>query len=168
VLMIDVDFFKKFNDHYGHVQGDVCLRKVANAVSSGLRGKPEAVRAPQDMPPSASRMIGLPRKPDFVARYGGEEFAVLLQGADLDAAVDVGNRLRQAVEDMLMAHIGAPWGFVSISIGTAAVEPADMMTPSGLVECADEALYEAKRRGRNQVVARSSSQLVKTSLARAN
>jgi diguanylate cyclase (GGDEF)-like protein len=113
-------------------------------------------------------MIGLPRKPDFVARYGGEEFAVLLQGADLDAAVDVGNRLRQAVEDMLMAHIGAPWGFVSISIGTAAVEPADMMTPGGLVECADEALYEAKRRGRNQMVARSSSQLVKTSLARAN
>ena len=168
VLMIDVDFFKKFNDHYGHVQGDVCLRKVANAVSSGLRGKPEAVRAPQDMPPSASRMIGLPRKPDFVARYGGEEFAVLLQGADLDAAVDVGNRLRQAVEDMLMAHIGAPWGFVSISIGVAAVVPADMMTPGGLVECADEALYEAKRSGRNQVVARSSLQLVETSLARAN
>ena len=52
VLMIDVDFYKKFNDHYGHVQGDACLRKVANAVSSGFRGKPEAVRVPQDMPPS--------------------------------------------------------------------------------------------------------------------
>lgn len=165
VLMIDVDFFKKFNDHYGHVQGDACLRKVANAVSSGLRGK---AAVPQDTPPSSAHMIGLPRKPDFVARYGGEEFAVLLQGADLNAAVEVGNRLRQTVEDMLMAHIGAPWGFVSISIGAAAVVPADTMTPSGLVECADEALYEAKRRGRNQVVAHSSLRLVETGLARAN
>jgi two-component system chemotaxis family response regulator WspR len=120
------------------------------------------------MPPSFTRTIGLPRKPDFVARYGGEEFAVLLQGADLDAAVEVGNRLRRAVEDMLMAHIGAPWGFVSISIGTAAVVPADTITPSELVECADEALYDAKRRGRNQVAARSSLQLVKTSVMRAN
>ena len=168
VLMIDVDFFKKFNDQYGHVQGDVCLRKVANAVSSGLRGKAEAVGAPQDMPPSFTRTIGLPRNPDFIARYGGEEFAVLLPGADLNAAVDVGNRLRQAVENLLMAHIGAPWGFVSISIGAAAIVPANTMSPSKLVECADEALYEAKRRGRNLVVARSSLQLVKTGLLRAN
>lgn len=166
VLMIDVDFFKNFNDHYGHVQGDACLRKVANAVSSGLRGKAETVRIAEDMPPA--RMIRLPRKPDFVARYGGEEFAVLLNGADLNAAVDVGNRLRQAVEDMLMAHIGTPWGFVSISIGTAAVVPASTMTPSGLVERADEALYEAKRRGRNQVVACSSAQPAQAGLNRAN
>lgn len=164
VLMIDVDFFKKFNDHYGHVQGDACLRKIANAVSTGLRGNPEAVPAPQAKAPIAR----MPRKPDFVARYGGEEFAVLLQGADLNAAVEVGNRLRQAVENMLMAHVGAPWGFVSISVGTAAIVPADAMTPSELVESADEALYEAKRRGRNQVVARASLQLVKPSLMQAN
>ena len=164
VLMIDVDFFKKFNDHYGHVQGDACLRKIANAVSTGLRGNPEIVPAPQAKAP----FTRMPRKPDFVARYGGEEFAVLLQGADLNAAVEVGYRLRQAVEDMLMAHVGAPWGFVSISIGTAAIVPANAMTPSGLVESADDALYEAKRRGRNQVVAHASLQLVETNLVQAN
>jgi GGDEF domain-containing protein len=168
VLMIDVDFFKKFNDHYGHVQGDACLRKIANAVSAGLRGEAEAIQTRQDMPPSFTRMVGLPRKPDFVARYGGEEFAVLLQGTDLGGAVEVGKRLRQAVEDMLMAHVGAPWGFVSISVGTAAIVPVDTMTPSGLVESADEALYEAKRRGRNQVVARPSLQLVEPGRAQAN
>ena len=168
VLMIDVDFFKKFNDHYGHVQGDACLRKVANAVSSGLRGKAEAARPPQDTPPSFARVVGLPRKPDFVARYGGEEFAVLLQGADLNAAVEVGNRLRHAVEDMLMAHSGAPWGYVSISVGAAAIVPSDTMTPNELVECADEALYDAKRRGRNLVVAHSSMQRVKSGPVRAH
>ena len=146
VLMIDVDFFKRFNDHYGHMQGDACLRKVANVLSNGIRIDDPA-------------QPGL-RKPDLLARYGGEEFAVLLQDADLETAVDVGNRLRQAVEDMLMAHVGAPWGFVSVSIGVAAIKPAETANPVQLVECADDALYEAKRRGRNMVVAHSALQAV--------
>ena len=146
VLMIDVDFFKRFNDHYGHMQGDACLRKVANVLSNGIRID------------NASQP-GL-RKPDLLARYGGEEFAVLLQDADLETAVDVGNRLRQGIEDMLMAHIGAPWGFVSVSIGVAAIKPAETANPVQLVECADDALYEAKRRGRNMVVAHSALQAV--------
>jgi two-component system chemotaxis family response regulator WspR len=88
---------------------------------------------------------------DFAARYGGEEFAVLLQGADLDAALTIGERLRQGVEDLLMAHAGAPWGFVSISIGAASMVPSEHRNAEELTESADACLYEAKRQGRNRV-----------------
>jgi diguanylate cyclase (GGDEF)-like protein len=76
---------------------------------------------------------------------------VLLQGADLDAALHVAERLRRAVEDMLIAHAGASWGFVSISIGAAAILPNEKDNPQDLTECADAALYQAKRDGRNRV-----------------
>ncbi|MEP7031995.1 MAG: diguanylate cyclase, partial [Pseudolabrys sp.] len=107
VLMIDVDFFKKFNDHYGHVQGDACLRKVAGALMKATRARVDtaAQETGQGLPPSFHRITGHARRSDFVARYGGEEFAVLLQGADLAAALRVGERLRCAVEDLLMSHV---------------------------------------------------------------
>jgi GGDEF domain-containing protein len=153
VLMIDVDFFKKFNDHYGHVQGDTCLRKVSNILRDGTRIRLEAPSAAQvmDLPPSFQRLSGHARRVDFAARYGGEEFAVLLQGADLDAALTIGERLRQGVEDLLMAHAGAPWGFVSISIGAASMVPSEHRNAEELTESADACLYEAKRQGRNRV-----------------
>jgi two-component system chemotaxis family response regulator WspR len=116
-----------------------------------------------DLPPSFERIGGRRRKPDFAARYGGEEFAILLQGADTEVALRVGERLRKAVEDMLMAHAGAPWGFVSISIGAASVIPASHLTPQELTECADAALYEAKKQGRNRVVAGSAMALSQAS-----
>ena len=153
VLMIDVDFFKKFNDHYGHVQGDACLRKVSGVLMEGTRTRIES-SAPAheaEFPPSFQRVAGRARRADFAARYGGEEFAVLLQGADLDAALHVAERLRQGVEDLLMAHAGADWGFVSISIGVASVLPMEKANPQNLTEAADAALYEAKRQGRNRV-----------------
>jgi GGDEF domain-containing protein len=153
VLMIDVDFFKKFNDHYGHIQGDACLRKVSTVLRNGTRVRMESASPAQkaDLPPSFQRVSGRARKEDFAARYGGEEFAVLLQGADLKAAVLAGERLRQAVEDMLMAHAGTPWGFVSISIGAASAVPSEHSNPEDLTERADAGLYEAKRQGRNCV-----------------
>lgn len=152
VLMIDVDFFKRFNDHYGHVQGDVCLRKIAHILNTGIRHAANVadLHGRRDTPA---------RKPDFVARYGGEEFAVLLPGAGLEAAIETGQRLRRAVEDMLMAHIGAPWGFVSISVGAAAIVPNDEVSPQELIESADAALYEAKHRGRNLVVGHTAAPL---------
>ena len=104
-----------------------------------------------ELPPSFERISGRGRRADFAARYGGEEFAVLLQGADLEAAQRIGERLRQAVEDLLMAHAGAPWGFVSISIGAASVLPTEQGNAEELTEAADAGLYQAKRRGRNRV-----------------
>lgn len=154
VLMIDVDFFKKFNDHYGHIQGDACLRKVSSVLREGTRVRvdsPPLAPAPDsDLPPSFQRISGSVRRADFAARYGGEEFAVLLQGADLDAALLVADRLRQGVEELLMAHAGAPWGFVSVSIGAAAMVPSDHDNAEVLTEAADAGLYEAKRQGRNR------------------
>src|SRR5665213_2296194 len=109
VLMIDVDFFKKFNDHYGHVQGDACLRKVSSVLMAATRTQSTAPMAAngKTMPPSFHRVTGHVRGSDFAARYGGEEFAVLLRGADLAAAMRVAERLRQGVEDLLMAHAAA-------------------------------------------------------------
>ena len=153
VLMIDVDFFKKFNDLYGHVQGDACLRKVSGVLMEGTRAREEfsAPTHEAELPPSFQRISGRARRPDFAARYGGEEFAVLLQGANLDRAMLVAERLRRGVEDLLMAHAGAPWGFVSISIGAAFVLPSEQDSPQDLTESADAALYAAKRNGRNRV-----------------
>jgi GGDEF domain-containing protein len=153
ILMIDVDFFKNFNDHYGHVQGDLCLRKVSDVLMEGTRKREDPVAPTHEtqLPPSFHRIAGRARRPDFAARYGGEEFAVLLQGADLDGALVVAERLRQGVEDMLIAHAGAPWGFVSISIGAASVLPTEQSSPQKLTEAADAALYQAKRQGRNRV-----------------
>jgi PleD family two-component response regulator len=153
VLMIDVDFFKKFNDHYGHVQGDACLRKVSGVLMEGtrMRADSSARAAESELPPSVQQITGRARRSDFAARYGGEEFAVLLQGGDLDVALRVAERLRKGVENLLMAHAGAAWGFVSISIGAASALPIELTSPQDLMEQADAALYEAKRTGRNCV-----------------
>ena len=95
------------------------------------------------------------RDVDFGARYGGEEFAVLMQGADIETALKVGERLRNSVERLLMAHAGAPWGYVSVSVGAASILPSDHDSPEELIEAADAALYEAKRQGRNRVTAQA-------------
>ncbi|MDH4607646.1 GGDEF domain-containing protein [Pseudomonas sp. BN102] len=128
LVMIDVDFFKAFNDRYGHQAGDVCLKAVGEVLR---RFK---VRAS-----------------DTVARYGGEEFAVLLPHTDLAGARLVAERIRQAVYEQGLAHAGNPVGVVTVSVGVHSLVPQDIDHPDHLVELADAALYRAKSDGRNRV-----------------
>lgn len=128
LLMIDVDRFKLYNDHYGHPAGDECLRKVASILARS------ALRAT-----------------DLVARYGGEEFAIILPGASLNMAVLLSERIRQSVAEARLPHAADPQGIVTISAGVATVLPSTDVEMATLVERADRALYEAKNRGRDRV-----------------
>lgn len=130
LMMIDVDHFKAFNDHYGHVEGDACLRKVG--VTLGSIAEDDG---------------------DFAARYGGEEFVLLLPGADVEKALATAERLRQTVHALAISHAAAPSGLVTISVGVAALVPSTERTAGHLIEAADAGLYAAKRRGRDAVVA---------------
>jgi diguanylate cyclase (GGDEF)-like protein len=130
LMMIDIDHFKLFNDRYGHVRGDACLRAVGETLS--LVALEEAV---------------------LVARYGGEEFTLLLPGLDLERTAALAEEARKAIEDLLITHAEAPFGLVTISIGVESLIPDQKQPAADLVEAADRALYTAKRRGRNMVVA---------------
>ena len=164
VLMIDVDHFKAFNDRYGHVQGDRCLRKVGEAIKSSTRASGDMIAAAAHADGrGAEKPNPLGTDPQLAARYGGEEFAVLLPAVDLDGAARIAERLRQAVEDLLIAHTAAPLGFVSISVGVSSVVPDEQESPQDLTESADARLYEAKQRGRNIVVARTGVTLLRAS-----
>jgi GGDEF domain-containing protein len=158
VLIIDVDHFKLFNDHYGHIEGDRCLKKISEVLMAGTRTWASATLA---MPPSFRKYVA--RAYDFTARYGGEEFAVWLQRVDLETARRVAERLRLAVENLSIAHEAAPLGFVTISVGATSTVPAEGDSAQNLVERADSALYEAKRRGRNVVLAHCEPMLAKAS-----
>lgn len=157
VLMIDVDFFKAFNDRYGHVQGDSCLRKVGDVMKSCTTARPSAVSTGRR---ASDKIATLGRDEHLAARYGGEEFAVLMPGANLEVATRLAEKLREGVENLLMAHAGAPWGFVSISVGVASMIPAEKDNAQDLTEAADACLYEGKQRGRNTVVARTGKPLM--------
>jgi diguanylate cyclase (GGDEF)-like protein len=128
VLMIDIDLFKGLNDFYGHQVGDGCLVAVATALQ---------------------RM--LPRAGDFVARYGGEEFAVILPGTSIAGAMAVAERLRLGVTELAIPHRQSPHGCVTISAGAAIGDAFSVPELSLLLKAADEALYRAKRAGRNRV-----------------
>jgi len=128
VLMIDIDFFKQYNDALGHIAGDACLVKVACALSGSQ------VRAR-----------------DLVARYGGEEFVVVLVDTRAETALDVARRLMAAVERLQIVHPDDPNGRVTVSIGIATHAPDVPMNPTDLLDAADRALYVAKRKGRNRV-----------------
>ncbi len=140
LLMIDVDYFKLFNDRYGHVEGDVCLRRIGKLLE-------EVATGDDDLP----------------ARYGGEEFALLLPGADVDTALKLGERLRRAVEGLCLTHASSPDGQVTISVGVASLVPGVAEDAEQLIEAADIALYAAKRRGRNAVVAHGAVVLAEAS-----
>jgi diguanylate cyclase (GGDEF)-like protein len=130
LMMIDIDHFKLYNDRYGHVPGDTCLRSVGETLS--LVTLDHAV---------------------LVARYGGEEFALLLPGLDVARMVSLAEEARKSIEDLLIPHAEAPCGHVTISIGVESMVPQAGQSAADLVEAADRALYAAKRHGRNRVVA---------------
>jgi diguanylate cyclase (GGDEF)-like protein len=136
LVMLDVDYFKRYNDLYGHPEGDRCLQQVAQAIESAAR-----------------------RPRDFVARYGGEEMVMVLPDTDAAGAVVVAEAARRAVMDRSVPHAGNPLGCVSISAGAAVYAPGrPILTAQDLLREADLALYEAKERGRNQVVIQEDSQ----------
>jgi len=129
LLMIDIDHFKEYNDHYGHPAGDACLRQVARMVGQSMR-----------------------RGGELVARYGGEEFALLLPGADLDDTRRAAERCAQIVADAKIEHrASATSAWLTISIGAASQIAVPGTDGSGLVETADAALYRAKRCGRARI-----------------
>lgn len=130
LLLIDVDHFKKFNDHYGHLAGDGCLRALGRILSATAR-----------------------RPADLAARYGGEEFAVLLPNTDPDGCAEVGEGIRQALHDLAMLHAqNPPSRLVTASVGAATSVPSQSSDSSTLVAAADRALYAAKDSGRDRLV----------------
>lgn len=125
--MVDLDRFKAFNDLYGHVKGDDCLRRVADALS------------------------GCAKRPDeLAARYGGEEFVFLLPGMDPEGADRFGGAVCAAIRKMERPHEGSEFGIVTASVGMASVRPSAAMEASDLLRMADHALYEAKAAGRDR------------------
>ncbi len=122
--------FKMFNDTYGHPEGDACLSRLGAALSAIADGHD-----------------------GFAARYGGEEFCLLLPGVGEAYALQVGETVRAAVEALAIPHHTSGYGIVTVSVGVAAVAPGEAQPPDDLIEAADAALYAAKRRGRNAVVA---------------
>lgn len=127
LLMIDLDHFKKFNDTYGHDAGDAVLRETGQFLAKGIRAE------------------------DFVCRFGGEEFVVILPTGSVEVAQARGERLRAKMRELNITHQGRSLGVVTISVGAAAF-PQHGTSPKELMAAADAALYEAKRRGRDQVV----------------
>ncbi len=130
LLMIDVDFFKNLNDKYGHPYGDACLIEIAQALQSAL-----------------------PRTADLLARYGGEEFGVILSATDARGADTVAFRMREYIRTLHLKNETPIGRFVTISIGVATYEFPHQDNSGGLIKAADEALYQAKRRGRDRIEA---------------
>jgi diguanylate cyclase (GGDEF)-like protein len=129
LMLIDVDYFKKYNDHYGHQAGDDCLRRVAKTLEA------HALRAG-----------------DRVARYGGEEFALITTTLHAEKSLQHAQALCNSLEQMALPHGMSPFGFVTASIGVAVIVPAEGRTAEHLLKQADLALYCAKAQGRNQAV----------------
>jgi diguanylate cyclase (GGDEF)-like protein len=130
VILTDIDLFKRHNDTYGHQAGDECLRQVAATLAHTVK-----------------------RSGDLIARYGGEEFAIILPSTDIKGAAAAAERMRAAVERIKLAHINSPTrADVTISLGVAAVVPTRAFSAHALIEAADQALYQAKAVGRNQVI----------------
>lgn len=128
VLLIDVDQFKLYNDTYGHLRGDSCLKEIAHATQ-------QVVTRPGDM----------------VARFGGEEFAVLMTNTPNDGAMRVAKLVAESIRQCNILHSGNPPGYVTVSIGCATVVPSVGRHSAMLIQKADDALYAAKRSGRNRV-----------------
>ncbi len=128
LIMIDIDNFKGFNDTYGHIAGDNCLKKVGHIVKSSVK-----------------------RKTDLVARYGGEELIVVLRELNYSRAIQIAEEIRKNIEDMKIENNKAPSGYVTISMGLVFGQISSTQTPEELIELADELMYTAKKRGKNRL-----------------
>ncbi|OEU73896.1 MAG: deoxyribodipyrimidine photolyase [Desulfuromonadales bacterium C00003068] len=128
VIMLDIDYFKSFNDHYGHLAGDICLKKLAQRLAQ------------------SSRRVG-----ELVARYGGEEFVILLPNTVKQAAFEVAKHIQKMVLSLEIPHVTSSHGIVTVSLGVASLQPSSQQLPVELVRLADAALYRAKLAGRNCV-----------------
>ena len=131
LLMIDIDHFKQYNDRYGHLQGDSCLKQVGGLLQSAAR-----------------------RPRDFLARFGGEEFALVLPETDADAARAIASRCSEAIADAAIAHEGLALGArLTISLGAGTTIPGHAEESMPFIETVDRRLYRAKQRGRDRIVA---------------
>ncbi|MGR3219023.1 MAG: sensor domain-containing diguanylate cyclase [Candidatus Anammoxibacter sp.] len=129
ITMVDIDFFKAYNDAYGHQAGDECLKNVANTFKSVLT-----------------------RETDTIARYGGEEFVTVLPNTDISGASSVAEEMRAGIESLCITHAESPvYKKVTVSVGVATMIPGQDFDLQTLIANADKALYEAKHNGRNQV-----------------
>ena len=129
IIMIDIDYFKSFNDKYGHSTGDNCLKEVAKAIVKETK-----------------------RADDFSARFGGEEFAVILYNTNVDGAIIIGENIRRSVEDLKIRFDSSLVSeYLTVSVGIAAMVPSTESKYSNLINMADAALYSAKGKGRNRV-----------------
>jgi two-component system chemotaxis family response regulator WspR len=129
LLMCDIDCFKLYNDTFGHLAGDLCLKKAAAVLTEHLK-----------------------RPADVAARYGGEEFAIVLPDTAIDGALLIANACRAHIEQLAIENPQSPGGFITMSIGVASVVPSQEGSAEALLGIADKALYVAKNDGRNQVV----------------
>ncbi|GAB7078939.1 hypothetical protein JCM14635_06120 [Megalodesulfovibrio paquesii] len=137
LILLDIDYFKNFNDAYGHVAGDACLQRVAFAMAQCLK-----------------------RPTDLAARYGGEEFVCLLPETDLIGAVSVAESIRKAIEGLSITHDKSSVSqFVSVSIGLVSLSCDSETKPSDVVKYADALLYRAKNEGRNRIAFRDMTDL---------
>jgi len=123
-----IDWFKQYNDHYGHVLGDQCLRQIAELLNKNIN-----------------------RPADLAARYGGEEFVILLPETELAGAIKIAEEVRSAIEAAQIEHRGSAVGIVTISAGVASNHQTGVIVSTDLVEKADSLLYRAKKLGRNRV-----------------
>ncbi|MCU7835263.1 MAG: diguanylate cyclase [gamma proteobacterium symbiont of Taylorina sp.] len=129
LILMDIDFFKQYNDHYGHLAGDDCLKQVAQSLDCSIK-----------------------RSTDFVARYGGEEFVAVLPKTSSDDAIILAEIFRKNIEKLVIKHeFSSTEQHVTISLGVATMIPERNTLPQLLIEAADRNLYKAKESGRNQV-----------------
>ena len=129
LAMLDIDWFKPYNDHYGHQAGDACLQRVAQVISSSIC-----------------------RGTDLVARYGGEEFVFIAPATNAEAALSLAERLCEEFRAIALPHEHSSYGCVTVSIGVASMIPEVDQNSNALIQAADQAMYRAKASGRNMAI----------------
>jgi diguanylate cyclase (GGDEF)-like protein len=131
IILCDIDYFKLYNDTYGHVAGDKCLEQVAQAIRRAVK-----------------------RPADLVARYGGEEFVVVMSNTDVDGAVKVAEEIRREIATLKILHAQSEVGqHISLSMGVGSTVPGRFNTPEAFIDDADQCLYRAKEAGRDRIIA---------------